>query len=158
MKRVGCGWDLHKLVPGRTLVVGGIEIPNSKGSLGHSDGDALIHAITDSILGAAGLEDIGTQFPDTDEKYRGISSRVLLRMAHDMVRERGFEIENIDTTVILQNPKLSPYMTAIKESLSECLDLDEDCIGVKAKTAENMLGELGSGDAISAIAVALLSD
>lgn len=156
MRRIGTGWDIHKLVEDRILVVGGVEIPSEKGCLGHSDGDALCHAVIDAMLGACGLEDIGTQFPDTDPEYEGISSRVLMRLVHDMLRERDYELVNIDTTVILQNPKLKPYIPAIKESLSEALDLDEEFIGVKAKTAEGMLGELGTGDAIVAQAAVLI--
>lgn len=156
MLRVGTGWDIHKLVEGRDLILGGVTIPSAKGCLGHSDGDALCHAIIDALLGACGLADIGTQFPDNDSQYKDISSRVLLRMTNDMIRERDFHIVNIDTTVILQSPKLHPYIDAIKDALSEALDLEEEFISVKAKTAENMLGELGTSDAVVAQAVVLI--
>lgn len=156
MLRVGTGWDIHKLTEGRDLVIGGVNIPSEKGCLGHSDGDALCHAIIDALLGACGLDDIGTQFPDTDPQYKDISSRVLLRLANDMIREKGYSIVNIDTTVILQSPKLKPYVQAMKESLSEALDLEEEFIGVKAKTAEKMLCELGTSDAVVAQAVVLI--
>lgn len=158
MKRVGHGWDIHALVENRALIIGGVEIPNTKGSLGHSDGDALVHAIIDSLLGAAGLKDIGTQFPDNDETYKDISSLVLLRTANDLIRENGYYIENIDSTIILQEPKLFPYIDQIRENIAQSLDMEVENIGVKAKTAEGMLGELGKGEAISAMAVALLSD
>lgn len=156
MLRVGTGWDIHKLVEKRDLILGGVVVESPKGCLGHSDGDALCHAIIDAMLGACGLDDIGTQFPDTDSQYKDVSSRVLLRMTNDMIREHGWNLVNIDTTVILQNPKLKPYVSEIRESLAEALDLDEDCIGVKAKTAEGMLGELGTADAVVAQAVVLI--
>lgn len=158
MSRVGYGWDIHKLVIGRDLVLGGVKIPNNKGCLGHSDGDALTHAIIDAMLGAAGLSDIGTQFPDTDEQYKDICSMILLRKTCDMLCKKGLRIINIDATVILQTPKLGPDIKAIKESLSSVLGIPADSIGIKAKTAEHMLGELGSGDAVCAMAIVLLSD
>lgn len=158
MNRVGIGWDIHRLAENRDLVIGGVTVENTKGCVGHSDGDALIHAIIDAMLGAAGLGDIGTQFPDTDDQYKDISSRVLLRVAHDLIREKDYEIVNIDANVILQSPKLMPYIPQIKESLSEALDLEEEYIGIKAKTAEHMLGELGNSDAIAAQAVVLLEE
>lgn len=158
MNRIGLGWDIHKLVENRNLMLGGVKIPNCKGCSGHSDGDALIHAIIDAMLGSAGLSDIGSQFPDTDEKYKNISSLILLQKTFDMIREKGFRIVNIDATVILQTPKLSPYIATIKDTLSSVLEIPKENIGVKAKTAENMLGELGSSDAVCAMAVVLLSD
>lgn len=158
MNRIGTGWDIHKLVRKRDLVLGGVVIPNNKGCLGHSDGDALIHAIIDALLGAAGLDDIGTYFPDTDETYKDISSRVLLRMTHDLIRERDLDIVNIDTTVILESPKLHPYIDQMKESIAEALDLDVSRIAIKAKTAEGMLGELGKSDAVVCYACVLLEE
>lgn len=158
MKRAGTGWDIHRLAEGRALVLGGVTIPNSKGCVGHSDGDALIHAIIDAMLGAAGLGDIGTQFPDNDSKYKDINSCVLLRCANDLIREKDLHIVNIDSTVILQSPKLAPYIDSMKDCISEALDLEKEFIGVKAKTAEHMLAELGTGDAVAAQAVVLLSD
>lgn len=156
--RIGNGWDLHRLEEGRTLVLGGVEIESPKGAVAHSDGDALIHAMIDALLGAAGLADIGTYFPDTDPTYKDIDSRVLLRMTNDLVREKDYDIVNFDTTIVLQSPKLAPYIPLMKEALSEALDLDKDCIGIKAKTAEHILGELGTGDAVMASAVVLLEE
>ncbi len=156
--RVGSGWDLHKLEEGRALFLGGVEIESPKGAVAHSDGDALIHAMIDALLGAAGLSDIGTYFPDTDPTYKDIDSRVLLRMTNDLVRERDLDIVNFDTTIVLQSPKLASYIPLMKESLSEALDLDESCIGIKAKTAEHILGELGSSDAVMAMATVLLEE
>lgn len=156
MSRIGTGWDIHALVEGRPLILGGVRIESTKGCLGHSDGDALIHAVIDSILGSCCLGDIGTLFPDTDPKYKGISSAVLLSQVVDLVRSKGFEIVNIDTTVILQTPKLSPYKDEIRRTMSELLGIGEDCFSVKAKTAEHMLGELGSGDAVVCQAVCLV--
>lgn len=137
--RVGTGWDLHKLVPERNLVLGGVVIPSEKGCAGHSDGDALIHAITDALLGACGLEDIGTLFPDTDPTYKDADSATLLSSVVSKIKALGFRIGNIDTTVVLQNPKLGPYKTQIKQRLSEVLGIDSSLIGVKAKTAEESL-------------------
>lgn len=154
--RVGTGWDLHTLALERKLVLGGVVIPSEKGCVGHSDGDALIHAIIDALLGACGLEDIGTLFPDTDSSYKNIDSAVLLCDVVSRVKSLGFNICNVDTTVILQTPKLGPYKVQIKERLSEILGIDGSLIGVKAKTAEGVLGELGQGDAVIAQAVVLV--
>ena len=148
MNRVGTGWDIHALVEGRTLVLGGVKMESPKGCLGHSDGDALIHAVIDSILGACGLDDIGTLFPDTDLKYEGISSKVLLSKVMDLVQSKGFHVVNVDTTVILQSPKLGPYKEEIRRTMSQLLGVDLSAFSVKAKTAEHMLGELGTGDAV----------
>ncbi|MBP5162043.1 MAG: 2-C-methyl-D-erythritol 2,4-cyclodiphosphate synthase [Spirochaetales bacterium] len=146
--RVGTGWDIHRLTEGRDLVLGGVRIDSPKGCLGHSDGDALIHAVIDSLLGACSLGDIGTLFPDTDPRYKGISSAVLLENVVSLVRENGYKIINVDTTVILQSPKLGPYKDAMRKRMSELLGVEENCFCVKAKTAEHMLGELGTGDAV----------
>jgi len=156
--RVGTGWDIHPLVEGRDLILGGVEIENSKGCAGHSDGDALLHAIIDAMLGAAGLEDIGTQFPDTDPSYKDISSLTLLRVAHDLVRESGYNVVNVDSTIILQSPKLAHYKNEMCRIIASALDLDEDCVSVKAKTAEHMLCELGRSDAVVAQAAVLLEE
>ena len=156
MSRIGTGWDIHALVEGRPLVLGGVSIESKKGCLGHSDGDALIHAVIDSILGACCLGDIGTLFPDTDPKYKGISSKTLLSEVMEKVRSKGFKIVNVDTTVILQSPKLGPYKDEIRRCMSKLLGIAEDCFSVKAKTAEHMLGELGSGDAVVCQAVCLI--
>lgn len=156
MSRIGTGWDIHALVEGRPLILGGVSIESKKGCLGHSDGDALIHAVIDSILGACCLGDIGTLFPDTDPKYKGISSKALLSEVMEKVRSKGFKIVNVDTTVILQSPKLGPYKDEIRCCMANLLDIAEDCFSVKAKTAEHMLGELGSGDAVVCQAVCLI--
>ena len=156
MSRIGTGWDIHALVEGRPLILGGVSIESKKGCLGHSDGDALIHAVIDSILGACCLGDIGTLFPDTDPKYKGISSKILLSEVIEKVRSKGFKIVNVDTTVILQSPKLGPYKDEIRRCLANLLGIAEDCFSVKAKTAEHMLGELGSGDAVVCQAVCLI--
>jgi len=156
--RIGTGWDIHPLVEGRDLVLGGVYIENDRGCLGHSDGDALIHAVIDAMLGAAGLGDIGDMFPDTDEMFRGISSVVLLRLANDKLRENDFDIVNVDCTVILQSPKLGHYKDRMRETIAEALDLDVNSVNVKAKTAEHMMGELGSSDAVMAQAVVLIEE
>ena len=156
--RIGTGWDIHPLVEGRTLVLGGVEIENPKGCAGHSDGDALLHAIIDAMFGAAGLDDIGTRFPDSDPSYKDISSLTLLRLAHDIIRENGYTVSNVDSTVILQSPKLGPYKEEMRTRIARALDIDEDCVGVKAKTAEHLLGELGSSNAVAAQAVVLIEE
>ena len=156
MSRIGTGWDIHALVEGRPLILGGVSIESKKGCLGHSDGDALIHAVIDSILGACCLGDIGTLFPDTDPKYKGISSKTLLSEVMEKVRSKGFKIVNVDTTVILQSPKLGPYKDEIRRCMANLLGIAEECFSVKAKTAEHMLGELGSGDAVVCQAVCLI--
>ena len=148
MMRVGTGWDIHRLTEGRALVLGGGKIDSPKGCLGHSDGDALIHAVIDSLLGACSLGDIGTLFPDTDPRYRGISSAILLENVVSLVTENGYRIINVDTTVILQSPKLGPYKDSIRKRMAGLLGVDESCFCIKAKTAEHMLGELGTGDAV----------
>ena len=153
--RVGEGWDTHALVPGRKLLLGGVEIPFDRGLLGHSDADALLHAITDALLGGAGLGDIGRHFPDTDERFRGADSIVLLAEAHARVRQAGWEIANIDTTVIAQAPKLAPYIAAMRARIAQALDVSPDQVNVKAKTAEK-LGPVGMGQSIEARAVVLL--
>lgn len=153
--RIGEGWDVHALVPGRKLMMGGVEIAFDLGLLGHSDADVLLHAITDALLGAAGLDDIGTHFPDTDERFKGADSCVLLGAAARLVREAGFEIANVDSTVIAQAPKLRPYIAAMRERIAHVLGLTPQQVNVKAKTAEKM-GPVGQGQAIEARAVVLL--
>ena len=154
--RIGEGWDIHQLVEGRTLMLGGVEIPHTKGLLGHSDADALLHAITDALLGAAALGDIGKHFPDTDERYKGADSAVLLAKVVADVRALGFRIVNIDSTVIAQSPKLAPYIQPMRERIAFVLDVDVGCVNVKAKTAEKM-GPVGEGRAMEARAVVLLA-
>lgn len=154
--RIGEGWDIHCLVEGRKLILGGVEIPHSKGLLGHSDADALLHAITDALLGAAAMGDIGTHFPDTDAAFKGADSAVLLQEAARRVRAKGFEIGNVDSTVIAQAPKLAPYIGAMRERIARALTVAVDQVNVKAKTAEKM-GPVGEGRAMEARAVVLLT-
>ena len=153
--RIGEGWDVHALVPGRPLIIGGVNIPHTQGLLGHSDADVLLHAITDALLGAAALGDIGRHFPDTDERFKGADSSVLLAEAARRVRAEGFEIGNIDSTVIAQAPKLAPHIAAMCEGIARTLGLATDQVNVKAKTAEK-IGPVGQGLSIEARAVALL--
>ena len=153
--RIGEGWDIHALVEGRKLILGGVEIPHTKGLLGHSDADALLHAITDALLGAAALGDIGTHFPDTDARFKGADSSVLLAEAARRVRSKGFEIGNVDSTVIAQVPKLAPHIAAMRESIAAALGVAVDQVNVKAKTAEKM-GPVGECLAMEARAVVLL--
>jgi len=154
--RVGEGWDTHALVPGRKLLLGGVEIPYDRGLLGHSDADALLHAITDALLGAAGLGDIGRHFPDTDERFRGADSIVLLTEAALRVRQAGWQIANVDSTVVAQAPKLAPYIEAMRSRIGQALELAPAQVNVKAKTAEK-LGPVGMGQSIEARAVVLLT-
>jgi len=153
--RVGEGWDVHQLVAGRKLILGGIEIPHAMGLLGHSDADVLLHAITDALLGAAGLGDIGRHFPDTDAQFRGADSAVLLAEAARRVRAAGWQIGNIDSTVIAQAPKLAPHIPTMCARIAAALEVAPDQVNVKAKTAEK-LGPVGEGRAMEARAVALL--
>jgi 2-C-methyl-D-erythritol 2,4-cyclodiphosphate synthase len=154
--RIGEGWDVHALVEGRKLILGGVEVPFHLGLLGHSDADVLLHAITDALLGGAALGDIGTHFPDTDVRFKGADSLVLLTEAVRRVREKGFEIGNIDSTVIAQAPKLMSHIQAMRATIAQALGLDVDQVNVKAKTAEKM-GPVGLGQAMEARAVVLLS-
>ena len=153
--RIGEGWDIHQLVEGRKLILGGVEIPHSKGLWGHSDADALLHAITDALLGAAAMGDIGSHFPDTDPQFKGADSAALLTEAARRVRAKGFEIGNVDSTVIAQAPRLAPYIAAMRARIAQVLGLEVDRVNVKAKTAEKM-GPVGEGLAMEARAVVLL--
>ena len=153
--RIGEGWDVHALAPDRKLVLGGVEIPHSMGLLGHSDADVLLHAITDAVLGAAGLGDIGRHFPDTDAQFKGANSAVLLAEAMHRVRAKGWTLVNVDSTIIAQAPKLAPYMADINASVAKALGVSMDQVNVKAKTAEK-LGPVGLGQSMEARAVALL--
>jgi 2-C-methyl-D-erythritol 2,4-cyclodiphosphate synthase len=153
--RVGEGWDVHALVAGRKLIVGGVEIPFHLGLLGHSDADVLLHAITDALLGAAGLGDIGRHFPDTDAQFKGADSMVLLAEAARRVRAQGWRIGNVDSTVIAQAPKMAPHIPAMCERIAAALEIDAAQINVKAKTAEK-LGPVGQGQSMEARAVVLL--
>lgn len=154
--RIGEGWDIHALVEGRKLILGGVEIPYSKGLLGHSDADALLHAITDALLGAAALGDIGSHFSDTDPQFKGADSAELLAETARKVRQKGFEIGNVDSTVVAQVPKLAPYIAAMRARIAQVLGVEVDQVNVKAKTAEKM-GPVGEGRAIEARAVVLLT-
>lgn len=153
--RIGEGWDTHALVPGRKLIIGGVTVPHSTGLLGHSDADVLIHAVIDALLGAAGLGDIGSHFPDTDARFKGADSVVLLRETARLLAERGLRIGNIDSTVIAQAPKLATYIPAMCQCLADALGLDVSRVNVKAKTAEKP-GPVGQGLSMEARAVALL--
>jgi 2-C-methyl-D-erythritol 2,4-cyclodiphosphate synthase len=154
--RVGEGWDTHRLVEGRPLVLGGIAIPFEKGLLGHSDADALLHAITDALLGAAGLGDIGRHFPDTDPAFRGADSGVLLQAAVQRVRDAGWQVVNVDSTIVAQAPKMAPHIAGMRERIAALLGLPAERVNVKAKTAEKM-GPVGEGLAIETRAVCLLA-
>ena len=154
--RIGEGWDVHALVPGRKLMIGGVELPFERGLLGHSDADVLLHAITDALLGAAGLGDIGRMFPDTDERFRGADSLALLAEAARRVREHGWQIGNVDSTVMAQAPRMAPHLEAMCGRIAQALDLACGQVNVKAKTAEK-LGPVGQGLAVEARAVVLLS-
>ena len=153
--RIGEGWDTHALVAGRKLILGGVEIPHTRGLLGHSDADALLHAITDAVLGAAGLGDIGRHFPDTDERFKGADSSVLLSEAMRRVREQGWELVNVDSTIVAQAPKMAPHIPAMRERVAAALGCEPQQVNVKAKTAEK-LGPVGRQESIEARAVALL--
>ncbi len=155
MPRIGEGWDIHALVPDRKLIIGGVHIPHHLGLLGHSDADVLLHAITDALLGAASLGDIGTHFPDTDAQFKGADSGVLLAEAARRVRAQGFEIGNVDSTVIAQAPRLAPHIAAMRATIAQALSLESGQVNVKAKTAENM-GPVGLGQAIEARAIVLI--
>ena len=153
--RIGEGWDVHALVPGRRLVLGGVDIPHGMGLLGHSDADVLLHAITDALLGAAALGDIGSHFPDSDARFKGADSEVLLTEAARRVRDKGYAIANVDSTVVAQAPRLAAHIPAMPERIAGALGLQLDQVNVKAKTAER-LGPVGQGLAMEARAVVLL--
>lgn len=153
--RIGEGWDTHALVTGRPLILGGVLIPHTHGLLGHSDADALLHAITDALLGAAGLGDIGRHFPDTDPRFKGADSVVLLQEAAQRVQAAGWGVVNLDATIVAQAPKMAPHIDAMRERIAQVLGLSVDAVNVKAKTAEKM-GPVGEGRAIETRAVCLL--
>ncbi len=154
--RVGTGYDVHRLTPGRDLILGGVKIPFEKGLLGHSDADVLLHAVMDALLGAAALGDIGKHFPDSDPAYKGISSVTLLKKVGELLGEKGFLVENIDATVIAQAPKLRPYIDVMRENIAVELEMDSGCVNVKATTEEG-LGFTGAGEGIAAQAVCMLT-
>jgi 2-C-methyl-D-erythritol 2,4-cyclodiphosphate synthase len=153
--RIGFGYDVHRFAEGRDLWLGGIKIPHTKGLLGHSDADVVIHAICDALLGAAALGDIGTHFPDTDPKFKGIDSKFLLRETSQLIKARGYSIQNIDTTIAIQTPKIAPFIEIMISTLSRLLDIDTGQISIKATTTEK-LGFEGREEGISAYAVVLL--
>ena len=155
--RIGHGYDVHRLVEGRKLILGGVEIPWEKGLDGHSDADVLTHAVMDALLGAAAMGDIGKLFPDTDDRFLGICSMELLAEVGSRLRAAGYAVGNIDATVIAQRPKLAPYIDAMRKEIAERLQIDVSCVSVKATTEEH-LGFTGSGDGIAAHAVCLLED
>ena len=156
MFKVGLGFDSHRLVAGRSLIVGGVNIPSTVGCLAHSDGDVLVHALIDALLGAAGLGDIGQKFPETNPVYENISSLELLRRVMAEIKDSGLAVVNADTIVILEKPRLAPFIAQMKERLCPLLELQSSNLGIKAKTAEG-LGEIGSGQAVEAWATVLLA-
>lgn len=153
--RIGHGYDVHRLVEGRKLFIGGVEIPHTLGLLGHSDADVLLHAVCDALLGAAALGDIGKHFPDSDERYKGIDSKILLRHCADLLGEKGYSVCNVDCTVIAQKPKLAPYIEAMRECIASCIGIEKDCVNVKA-TTEERLGFTGNEEGIAAHAVTII--
>jgi len=155
MYRIGNGYDIHQLTTGRDLIIGGVKITHEKGLLGHSDADVLIHAIIDSLLGALALADIGTLFPDTDSKYKNIDSTILLSHVYNLIKEKGYIIENIDSNIIAQQPKMMPYIPKMKEVICKILDIENSQLSIKAKTKEKM-DSVGQGLAIEANSVVLL--
>lgn len=154
--RIGIGYDIHPLVEGRKLFIGSVEIPYIKGLLGHSDGDVLLHAICDALLGAIAEGDIGEHFPDTDPKYHNISSVELLKKVDNLIKKKNFVINNIDTIVIAQEPKLLPFKKPIQQEIAQVLKIQPDCINIKAKTNEGF-GEIGKAEAIACYAVAIIT-
>lgn len=155
MYRIGLGYDIHKLTEGRDLIIGGVKITHEKGLLGHSDADVLIHAIIDAMLGALALADIGTLFPDTDPKYKNIDSTILLKHVYELIQTKGYAIENIDSNIIAQRPKMMPYIPKMKETLCQILNIEENRLSIKAKTNEKM-DAVGQEQAIQANASVLL--
>jgi len=155
MFRIGQGFDVHQLLEGRPLIIGGIEIPYEKGLLGHSDADVLLHAITDAILGAVGLGDIGTHYPDTDPAYKGADSKALLKNSWNLVKEKGYKVGNLDCTIIAQKPKMAPYIDDMKQCIARILEANVEKINIKATTTER-LGFTGREEGIASLAVILL--
>ncbi len=155
MIRVGIGYDIHKMVPDRKLIIGGVDIPYEKGLLGHSDADVLVHAVIDALFGEAALGDIGYHFPDTDPKYKGADSIFLLQEAARLVREKGYEIINIDSNIIIQRPKMAPHINDMRKNIADAVGIDIEFVSVKAKTNEK-LDSVGNGDGAEAEAVVLI--
>jgi 2-C-methyl-D-erythritol 2,4-cyclodiphosphate synthase len=154
--QIGIGYDVHRLVTGRQLILGGALIPFEKGLLGHSDADVLVHAVCDALLGSVGLGDIGLHFPDTDPQYKNISSLKLLAQTNEMVRQKGFTICNIDTTIFAEAPKIDPYRDTMQKNIAHAVEVDPGCINIKATTTEG-LGIIGQGEGIGAMSVVLVS-
>lgn len=155
MFKIGYGIDFHQLVEGRPFWLGGIEIPHHKGALGHSDADVLLHAICDALLGAVAAGDIGTHFPDTDAAYKNIDSKILLRRCAEIIREKGYVIMNVDSTLCLEQPKIKPHVSAMQVCIADCMGIDIDCVSIKATTTEKM-GFVGREEGVTAHAVCLL--
>lgn len=155
--RIGIGFDIHRLAEGRSLLLGGVKIPHAKGLLGHSDGDVLLHALCDALLGAAGAGDIGSYFPDTDPKWKGVSSAQFVDKAMELVSRRSLRVANVDAVIVTEEPKLSPHRSAIQRSVAQILRVKDDRVNVKAKTMEK-LGPIGEGEAMAATVVVLLED
>ena len=153
--RVGIGYDIHKFIEDRPLMLGGIHIPHIKGLEGHSDGDALLHAVCDAILGAAGMDDIGHQFPVNDDRYAGIASIELLKMVGNMAADKGFKVDYIDSVIILEEPKIAPFKESMKREISKALGMDKENVNIKATTQEG-IGALGRGEAIAAYSIVSL--
>lgn len=156
MIRIGHGYDVHRLVEDRKLIIGGVDIPFEKGLLGHSDADVLLHAVSDSLLGAAALGDIGKHFPDTDENFKNADSLILLRKVVEIIKNEGYSIGNIDATILAQRPKLAPYILSMRENIADACNIALDCVSVKATTEEH-LGFTGEGLGISAHSVCLIT-
>lgn len=154
--RIGNGYDIHRLAEGLTLTLGGIRIPHTKGCVAHSDGDAMLHALCDALLGALALGDIGHLFPDTSDEFKDIDSKILLSRVMEIVRSKGWKVVNADMTLLLQRPKIAPYVTKMRETIAPLLDVPADCVSVKATTTEK-LGPIGREEGVSAYAVVLLS-
>ena len=153
--RIGHGYDVHKLAENRKLIIGGVDIPYEKGLLGHSDADVLLHSVCDALLGAAALGDIGKHFPDTDDRFKGIDSMLLLKNVAELLRKEGYKVVNIDSTILAQRPKLAPYILKMRENIAEAVGINTDCVSVKATTEEG-LGFTGEGLGIAAHAVCLI--
>jgi 2-C-methyl-D-erythritol 2,4-cyclodiphosphate synthase len=153
--RIGIGYDVHRLVEGRKLVLGGVTIPFEKGLLGHSDADVLIHAACDALLGAAGLGDIGLHFPDTDQNLKDISSMIILSKTYNLLKEKGFTVINLDSTIMAEKPKIAPFRETIQENIARTIEIGPECVNVKATTLET-LGMMGKGEGIAALCIALI--
>ena len=153
--RIGIGYDVHRLVAGRKLVLGGVTIPFEKGLLGHSDADVLIHAACDALLGAAGLGDIGLHFPDTDPNLKDISSMIILSKTYNLLKEKGFTVINLDSTIMAEKPKIAPFRESIQENIARTIEIEPECVNVKATTLET-LGMMGKGEGIAALCIALI--